>query len=261
MRSLLASCLLVATCVAPCSVRAADSADALDQVRLRQGLWFGPSFVRGTLDFSAPSASIGTRIDGIPAVGFGGDFWPREDLGLYAAGRFGVGVDLTVPDVAGTIAYNLHQLEAGMRLRWFSSPRPTAVALLGGLGLRGTIQTVQVQRPSFLVDRMAIGPEVRLGIALPVGRLLWVRAEGRAGMPFFVREGPTDSGDPQSFLAYGGRADIVVNLAAAWSVQLGLDFQQIEVTYTGEGTRTGGVVDAQTADQLLTFDLAGRYRF
>lgn len=240
---------------------AADSAATIDQVRLRQGIWLGPSFVRGTLDFTAPTAIIGTRIDGIPAVGFGGDFWPREDLGLYAAGRFGTGIDLTVPDVAGTIAYNLHQLEAGLRLRWFSSARPSAAALLIGMGVRGTIQSVQVQRPSFLVDRTAIGPEARIGAALPAGRRLWVRVEGRAGMPFFVREGPTDSGDPQSFLAYGARADIVVNLATTWSVQLGIDYLQTEVTYTGEGTRTGGVTDARTAEQLLTFDLAGRYRF
>lgn len=240
---------------------AADSADAIDQVRLRQGLWFGPSVVRGTLDFKAPSAQIGTRLDAIPAIGFGGDFWPSEDLGLYAAGRIGLGVDLGVPDVAGTIAYNLHQLEAGLRYRWFASARPTAFCLTLGLGLRGTIQTAQVQRPSFIVDRTAVGPELRFGFALPAGKRLWIRAEGRAGMPFFVREGPTDSGDPHSFIAYGGHADVVVNLTRTWSLQLGADYLQVEVEYAGEGTRTGGVVDATTADTLLTFDLAGRYRF
>lgn len=257
-------CLLVLCLSGLCGLgaaHAADSADVLDRVRLRQGIWFGPSLVRGTLDFKAPSATIATRIDGVPAVGVGGDFWPDEHFGLYAAGRFGVGVDLTVPEVAGTIAYNMHQVEAGMRLRWFSSARPSALALMLGLGVRGTIQSVQVQRPSYLVDRTAVGPEARLGVALPAGRRLWVRVEGRAGVPFFVREGPTDSGDPQAFLAYGGHADIVVNLTQDWSVQIGVDYLQVEVDYAGEGTRTGGVVDASTADQLLTFDLAGRYRF
>ncbi|MGK0358749.1 MAG: hypothetical protein ACI9U2_001042 [Bradymonadia bacterium] len=240
---------------------AADSAESIDRVRLRQGLWFGPSIVRGTLDFKAPSAQIGTRLDAVPAIGFGGDFWPREDLGLYAAARIGLGVDLGVPDIVGTIAYNLHQVEAGMRYRWFANARPSSVCLTLGLGLRGTIQTAQVQRPSFLVDRTAIGPEARVGFALPAGKRLWIRIEGRAGMPFFVREGPTDSGDPESFIAYGGHADLVVNLTRTWSLQVGADYLQVNLAYAGEGTRTGGVIDAATADTLLTFDLGGRYRF
>jgi hypothetical protein len=243
------------------TVWAADSASTLEQIRLRQGVWIGPSVVRGTLEFRAPSAAIGTRLDAVPAIGFGGDFWPREDLGLYAAGRVGLGIDLGVPDTAGTIAYNMHQVEAGLRYRWFANARPSAFAVVLGVGLRGIIQTVQVQRPSFLVDRTAVGPEARLGFALPAGRRLWIRLEGRAGVPFFVREGPTDSGDPASFVTYGARGDIVVNLASRWALQLGADFAQIAIDYTGEGTRTGGVVDATTTDQLLTFDLGARLRF
>lgn len=255
---------LAGLCAALCllaSAHAADSASTLRQMRLRQGVWIGPSVVRGTLSFKAPSATIGTRLDAVPAIGIGADFWPQEDLGLYAAGRIGVGIDLTVPDTTGTIAYNLHQLEAGLRYRWFANARPGAFAMTVGLGVRGTIQTVQVQRPSFLVDRSAVGPEARLGFALPAGRRLWIRLEGRVGVPFFVREGPTDSGDPESFLTYGAHGDIVINLGTRWAVQLGADFNQIAIDYTGEGTRTGGVVGAETSDQLLTFDLGARLRF
>ncbi|MEZ4463345.1 MAG: hypothetical protein R3F43_02195 [bacterium] len=110
------------------------------------------------------------------------------------------------PDSAAKIGYNLHQIEAGGRYRWHLGPRADALSLQVGVALRGTIQTAQVQRPSFIVDCTALGPEGQIALVWPVvGWRCWVTLQAQAGLPFFVREGPTDSGDPQGFVTYGAR--------------------------------------------------------
>jgi len=244
------------------AAQAADDAASLALIRVRQGLYAGPSVVRGNLSFRAPSARVETRLDAVPALTLGGDLWPQPELGLFFSARIGLGADLAVPDSNVTVAYNLHQLEAGGRYRWYLGPRADAVALLAGLALRGTIQTVQVQRPAFLVDRSALGPELQVGVAWPIaGWRLWVQATAAVGKPFFVREGPTDSGDPQAFASYGGQLMVVAGLTERFGIQAQLDARAVDLSFTGEGTRAGGIVDGTVADRFLTADLLVRYQF
>ncbi|MCA9525765.1 MAG: hypothetical protein KC549_05655 [Myxococcales bacterium] len=243
-------------------VHAADDADLIARTRVRQGWYVGPSVVRGGLSFRAPTAAIDTRLDAVPAVALGADLWPAPELGLHLALHVGLGADVGVPDSTATIGYNLHQLEAGGRYRWHLGPRADAVSVQLGLALRGTIQTAQVQRPSFIVDRTALGPEAQAALVWPVaGWRCWLSLQAHAGLPFFVREGPTDSGDPRGFVTYGGQAAVVLGVTPAWAVQVQADWRTVELDFAGEGTRTGGVTDAEVSDQFLTADLLLRRVF
>lgn len=241
---------------------AAEDATTVALTRVRQGFFAGPAVVRGSLSFRAPSARVDTRLDAVPALALGGDLWPSPELGLFFSGHIGLGADLGVPGSSVQVGYNLHQIEAGGRYRWFLGPRADAFALLAGLALRGTLQTVQVQRPALLVDRSALGPELQLGFAWPLfGWRLWMQGNAAIGKPFFVREGPTDSGDPQAFFSYGGQLMVVAGLTETFGVQARLDARALDLSFAGEGTRAGGVVDAQEVDRFLTVDLMLRYQF
>lgn len=244
------------------ATQAAEDATTLALTRVRQGAYVGPAFVRGSLSFRAPSAHVETRLDAVPALALGADLWPRPDLGLFVSTHIGLGAALTVPESTVEVKYNLHQIAAGARYRWHLGPRADAFALLGGLALRGTVQTIQVQRPALLVDRTALGPELQAGFAWPVlGWRLWIQANLSIGLPFFVREGPTDSGDPTAFSSFGGQLQAVIGLTETFGVQARLDAQAVDLSFSGEGTRAAGVQDAEVADRFLTADLLLRYQF
>ncbi len=251
---------------------AADSVDDVRKVRLRAGAWAGSSVSLGSLSLASDSAQSEVRIDGLPSIDLGLEVWPTESVGVYWSSRIGLGADITSQDAylvgdpnaignlrGATIAYNLHQLEAGARLRWLAGPRADAVALVWGWGARLLIQTAQDQRPSILLDRLVAGPETSLGVEWPLLRQVWLRFSGRVGAPFFVRESPNDSGDLDAFVQFGTQAEIVLHLTSEWALQVYLDFEQTKLGFEGAGSRGAGLTNADTESQFLSSGLWARY--
>jgi hypothetical protein len=240
--------------------RAAEDADAFDRARSRTGLWLGAGLARAQLHLNTTSAKITTQVAALPTLTVGADWWPRPNTGLFAQLAVGTGAELDIPSHSTSIQYNAHQFELGARYRWFLGPRSDALAPYLGLGLRGTAQTAQVQRPSLLTDATVIGPSLHTGVEWPVlGERLWLRAQAWLGLPFFIRESPDDSGDPESFFAFGARLGLVAGLTPAWAVQLSADLHEQRLRFVGEGTRAATVFDAETRERWFTGLLALRY--
>ncbi len=253
---------MLLTCAAPASGHAATSAEALQQARTRSGVWTGFEILSGHLAVESASTQVEAALTALPALAFGIDHWSTEALGLYAGAALGLGAAIAVPESDQTFQLNVHQFEAGARGRHFFGPRADAVALIVGLGLRGLHQTAQVQRPALLVDRTVAGPELTAGVAWPVlGDRLWLRGTLRGHLPFFVRETPTDSGDPRSSHGYGARLEAVSRLAGAWGLHARVDATFIGHDFAGEGTRAAGVTDAQTRDQFFSVGVFARYGY
>ena len=239
---------------------AADDASVLARSRVRAGVWAGAGMLNGRLEFRDATAAIDTAVTALPVVALGVEVWPEEALGLHAALDIGTGIELDLPDDIGALEYNLHQIRLGARFRRHFGPGASAGAAYFGLGARGMRQTVQVQRPSLLVDRTIAGPEAEAGLEwVLLSDRLWVRAAAHLTLPFFVRENPADSGDPDSYLGYGAGLDLVARLSGAWSVQLATVVHLQSVEFRGEGTRATRVVDATTDDRLFTTTLGVRY--
>ncbi len=257
--------LLLPVClsgVLPGAGRAAISAEALQQVRTRSGAWAGLELLTGHLAVEAPTTQVEAGITALPALAFGLDHWPTEALGLYAGAAIGLGAAIAVPDSDQSFRFNLHAFEGGARGRYFFGPGPEAPALIVGLGLRGWHQSTQVQRPALLVDRTVAGPELTAGVAWPaLGDRLWLRGSVRGHLPFFVRETPTDSGDPQSSFGYGARLEAVSRLTGRWGIHARLDAAFFGHDFSGEGTRASGVNDARTRDRLVSVGLFARYGY
>jgi len=261
------TCVLFAT-----PAWAADSVDDVRKVRLRAGAWAGSSVSLGTLSLASDTAQSAVRIDGLPSINLGLEVWPTESVGAYWSSRIGLGADITSEEAllvgdrnaignlrGATIAYNLHQLEGGARLRWLSGPRADAVGLVWAWGGRVLIQSAQDQRPSILLDRLIAGPETSLGVEWPLLRQVWLRFSGRVGAPFFVRESPNDSGDLDAFFQIGAEAELVLHLTSDWALQIYLDFEQTKLEFEGAGSRGAGLADADTEMLFLSTGLWARY--
>ena len=249
------------TVAAPIPIHGAETADDRRFSRARGGLWAGAGLLTGRLVLESDTAVIETLIDAQPATTIGGDIWADESTGFYAAGSIGIGADIDISSGGRSTAirYRTHQFEAGARYRWFLGTRTDATGVFTGLGVRGIRQGVQDHRPSLLVSSTLIGPETHIGIELPLfSGMFWLRATGRAGLPFYVRESPADSGTSETFSSFGGRAELVVGLARPWSLQVLIDLAAQSVKFRGIGTRAAGVTRAETRDRFMTYVLVVR---
>lgn len=244
----------------PSLAPAAESADVLRRSRTRAGAWAAAGLTNGRLEFRDATTAIDTAVTALPVVQLGAEVWPDGPFGVRIVLDMGTGIDLDLPDGSATLAYNLHQLHAGARYRHHFGPGATAGAFFFGLGLRGMRESIQAQRPALLVDRTIAGPEAEVGLEwVLLSDRIWVRADARLALPFFVRETPADSGDPDSFVGYGAGLDLVARLVGGVSLQLSTALYVQSIEFAGEGTRATRVVDATTDDRLLTTTLGLRY--
>lgn len=248
-------------CLLPLTAQGADGEDTLKRTRMRQGVWIGGGVTAGKLQLVSDSAIATTELSQMSIFSLGADLWPDESLGVYGALTVGTGADIVSQQVRAVIGYNTHQLELGGRYRWFFGPKAHAGALIAALGIRGLRQTAQEQRPSILVNSTAVGPELSLAWAQPLSDAVWLRLTGRGALPFFYRESPTDSGDPQSYLQLGGRLELVWWALGDWGLQITADYLRQDLSFLGEGTRSVGVEGAETTDQLFSGQLQIRRAF
>ncbi len=248
----------------------AQSAKDLEIRRGRSGIWFGPQFTRASLIVRSEQAQSETQIDASPALALGVELWPSDDIGVFLSGAVGLGLEIDAGELRAlfdqddnartVIDYNLHQLEAGARYRWFLGPEIDALSIIVGAGLNGRFQSARDQFPAILLDRMLLGPMGSVMATLPFADArAWIRFSGRAGMPFFVRETPADSGDPQSFSEFGGRLEIAYLVFGRWSAQLQVDYAQRTVVFEDEATRGFGTFDVTTDDTFISGGLFVRY--
>lgn len=253
------SAALLALCALAPRAEAAEAADRLDRERLRAGVYVGAEVFNGLSQLRTGTANVDMTLTYLPAVAIGLDVWPSEELGVYLDARIGTGGTVTLPDGTG-VDYNLHLFDAGGRYRWYFGPRSDAPAIELGLGLRGRYETATPQRPSVLVERAVVGPELGLALSWPVvSDRVWLRAGGHAGVPVFVREPDQDSGETDGGLMFGGGLTVAVRVTGGVYVQLDGEFHDETIDFTGPGNRAAGVLDARTHDRYITGGLKLRY--
>ena len=251
--------LLAALSVTNAPALSADTAGELSKTRRRSGAYLGLRVITGQLKFKSDTVESDILLNALPAVVGGIDLWPEEHIGLYA--DLHVGTGSTISDLGGyDVDLNTTEYRVGGRYRFFMGPEATAVALGIGLGVHGFEQSVRDQRPSILLDRSIIGPQLSMFATLPLmqGRL-WLRGSAEFQLPFFVRESPNDSGDPKSFVGYGARLESVFAVTGPWSVQLDLEYHQRQVDFAGLATRGAGTQDGAATDHFMKYGLSARY--
>ena len=238
---------------------AADTSAELSLIRQRSGAYFGFRVVTGQLKFKSDTVESDIQLSALPAIAGGIELWPDEQIGIFADIQVGTGAE--IDKVLGQkVSLNTSEYRIGGRYRWFLGQRATATAVGLGLGIHGFNQFVRDQRPSILLDRTIVGPQMNGFVTVPLqaGRL-WLRGTVQAELPFFVRESPNDSGNPAAFLGYGARLDAVLTLAGRWSLQLEFDYARRDIDFEGLATRGAGTTNGAVQDGFIYYGLSVRY--
>lgn len=221
----------------------------------------GAGLVHARLAFTAPTALVETRVDALPVAHLGLEAWPEPALGLYLLGDIGTGATLTLPGGGPTLAYNAHQLRAGAWYRWQPDSGGAGWDVRLGLGLAATAQRVQAQNPALLVESQVAGPAVDARVErFFLRRRASVGLGAFAGLPFYVREAPQDSGDPTDFVNFGGILTGSLRFGETWGLEFEARHSDTRIEFRGEGTRAAGITNGRTHDAFTTAILAVAYR-
>jgi hypothetical protein len=213
----------------------------------------GVGVTRADLRFRAPTARVETRVDALPTVTVGVAAWPESAIGLHLDLELGTGAALTVPGTTQTLRYTAHRLDVGGIYRWTLDPGGSGLDVGLGLGLQGVVQRVQAQTPALLVDSQVAGPALSARVDKYFrSRRLVTALSLDAGLPFFVRESPRDSGDPGRFWAWGAQARLAYQPSAHWCVALDVGTYEQHLSFRGEGTRATGVESGEAVDRFDT---------
>ena len=240
-------CLWSASSYAQLNMGISAGEDQVSASRLRSALWLQTGISAGTLQFQSREASLKARVDALPVLLIGGDLWGSESYGLSFNTELGLGSDLDIPILADgqTLSYNHnHSLISG-RHRWHLSPRDDAPALSLGFGLRWVTEDVPPQRPTYFVDRLALGPSLLLGFDMPLTDQLSLAIGAAYSRHLIVREDPADSGEPGGSSLISTQAQLSFMFNELIGVVAQGRYRLETVDFNGFGTRASGVNSGQ----------------
>ena len=253
------SVLIAAVFCLPVSSQGADTTEDLRVKRTRRSFSAGVGVQRAKLNFKSDTVKSNIELTAIPQLLLAGDFWVDEALGLIA--RMNIGTGAKVDGLFGqSVNVNTLGYTLGARYRWHLSPRARTTSVGVHFGLHGYKQSAQDQRPSVILNRHIIGPGLGAFVTQPWGSGHdWVRISLRYELPFFLREEPTDSGDPQSFSAFGGRTELNMKIHRDWALGLEFDYLMRRIDFDGAATRAGGTNNGLSNEAMMMLGLYARW--
>ncbi len=232
--------------------------DNTASIRHRGGYYLGLSSTSARLNFSSENARTEVALTSLPSVSGGLDLWPSESLGFQASFQIGLGSEIDEV-LTASVPLNLFQLRAQARYRHFFGANLTAISAELGFGFKASIQLVQEQSPSVLINRFIFGPEMRPSVTVPLNDRAWFVLFMSAGVPFFVREWASDTGDPRGFFSLGAGGQICWLFTDQWGIQLDAEYDYRFINFKGAGTRSSGIFGGKTKDELVFLGLSARY--
>ena len=238
---------LISSLILSSVIFGADTQETLEQARMRAGFWVGTAVSGGTLEFTATDTKVSARIDALPSLDLGVDYWGTEAMGLYLRGAIGLGADLDLPELfqSEAISFNQHEISFGGTYRWHLSPRPLAPSLNLSIGLNGLFQIFPPQRPTYFVQKTSFGPEVGLSFTYALSTRSWVRALTGVALPLVTREELADSGELEGGIKVflGGEGQL--SITQKWGLFITAYYFDVKFDFQGFGTRAQGVFDAE----------------
>lgn len=238
--------------------------DEVPAARLRSGAWVGAGASGGRLALRSAQAGVAARVDLMPTLLLGADLWTSEEYGLLLRGSVGLNAPLALPPEYGDQELSFRQSHAlvGALRRWHLSAAPDALAISAGVGLRAQVEETPPQRPTYLVDRLALGPAALLGVTAPLSSSLTLGGRASASTHVLVQEDPADSGalsgGPLGALAWDVALELSWALSPALALLADAEWRSDRVRFSGFGTRALGVYDAETTLAFWTTGVALR---
>jgi len=179
-----------------------------------------------------------------------GEYWVTPSIGLDAGYQIGFAKLNNIGGTSINVRTRPYWYSANLKYRLILWPGTTDLELIGRAGYALYEYHVSETDNVYLTNTRYQGPSVGLEGRLPLGS----RFSARLGVDYQpvlkVNESPVTSGDNASSWSIGLHAEGRYRLGSNFWISIRYLFNDVFASYSGTGTRSGGVTGAKTTDQL-----------
>ena len=190
------------------------------------------------------------KLSAFPLASVSGELWMLSSLGLDASYQIGFAKIESLGGSSVNVRTRPYWYSTHLIYRVFLWPETTGLELIGRAGYGWYVDRVSDTDNQFLSNARYRGPSVGLEARLPLTLKMNVRFGVDYQPVLRVDEHPVTSGDDSSSWSIGFRAEGRYRLQSNLWVSIRYLFSDLISSYSGSGTRSGGVTGAKTRDKL-----------
>jgi DNA-binding Lrp family transcriptional regulator len=179
-----------------------------------------------------------------------GEFWVTPSVGVDAGYQIGFAKLENIGGSSINVRARPYWYSANLKYRLILRPGTTDLELIGRAGYAWYVYRLSETDTQFLTNTRYQGPSVGLEGRLPLSSKISARL-GVDYQPLLkVDESPVTSGDNVSSWSIGFHAEGRYQLGSNLWISIRYLFNDVFASYSGTGTRSGGVTGAKTKDEL-----------
>lgn len=183
-------------------------------------------------------------------AGASGEFWVTPSVGVDAGYQMGFAKLNNIGGSSINVKARPYWYSANLKYRFILWPGTTDMEVIGRAGYAWYVYRLSETDNQYLTNTRYQGPSVGLEGRLP----LTSKFSARLGVDYQpdlkVSESPVTSGDNASSWSIGFHAEGRYRLGSNLWISIRYLFNDVFASYSGTGTRAGGVTGAKTKDEL-----------
>lgn len=200
--------------------------------------------------FNSDQLDFNRNISTFALASASGEFWVIPSVGVDAAYQIGFAKLENIGSSPINVRARPYWYSTHLKYRFILWPGTTDFELIGRAGYAWYVYRLSETNTQFLSNTRYQGPSVGLEGRLP----LTSKISARLGVDYQpvlkVNENPVTSGDNASSWSIGFHAEGRYRLGSNLWISIRYLFSDYFASYSGTGTRSGGVTGAKTKDEL-----------
>jgi hypothetical protein len=198
---------------------------------------------------NADSYDYNQKVTSFPIIRAAGEYWMIPSVGIDADYQIGF-FKLESQGGSNSARARPNWITANLKYRRIFRPGRTDLQLIGRAGYMWYNYRLSETNSQMLINTRYRGPSLGLEVRLP----LTVNIATAAGADYqpvvAVSEEPATSGQDPSAWSVMLHAEMLYRLRHGLWMAIRYQFQDFKVSYSGMGTRAGGITGAKTSDEL-----------
>ena len=200
--------------------------------------------------FDSDQLVFNRNVSTFALAGVSGEIWMTPSVGLDAGYQMGFAKLENIGSTSINVKARPYWYSANLKYRLILWPGTTDLELIGRAGYAWYEYRVSQTDDQYLTNTRYQGPSVGLEGRLPLGSKFSARLGFDYQPVLKVDESPVTSGDSASSWAIGFHAEGRYRLGSNLWISIRYLFNDVFASYSGTGTRSGGVTGAKSTDAL-----------
>jgi hypothetical protein len=200
--------------------------------------------------FNSDQADFKRNLSTYPLVSASGEFWVMPSLGVDAVYQIGFAKIEKIGSSSINVRARPYWYSTHLKYRFILWPGTTDLEVIARAGYAWYVYRVSETDNQFLSNIQYRGPSVGLEGRLPLSSKISARLGVDYQPVLKVDEHPVTSGENASSWSIGFHAEGRYRLGSNLWVSIRYLFNDVFASYSGTGTRSGGVTGAKTKDEL-----------